>query len=440
MYNKEEEKLQDFKKIYDNISVSNDSLDAAIMAGFQKAKQEEIKRPQSRNKWIYSFVAAAVLLLGFFTSVRLSPALADYVAVIPGMEKIVELIRFDKGRLAAIENDHFQEIGVSDEKNGLTVTLDGVITDETGMVLFYSIESAKKQETFFIDEVNLIGQKGEELPISGALYGSPGRSNESDTSFTGTVEYYFKTPLTSKNLEFNLKLDGDGNEEFKFLFTIEKDIKGKKTYELNKSVSIEGQKITFLNATVHPLRVAVHLKMDSANTKKILHFDDLRLVDENGETWNKISSGITGVPISDNEQIIYLQSNYFRHPKELYLALGNLQAIDKEEAFVEVDLEKERILKQPKGNFLSEVKVEGGYVNFTMMTKKEFQNLNFGKIFDRDGKEINSDSFTTSMRDDAGVKEYGIEISNLEKQKGPISIEILSFPSWIEGEAKVRLK
>jgi hypothetical protein len=440
MYKKEEEKLQDFKKMYENISVSNDSLDSAILAGLQKAKQEEIKRPQIRIKWMYSFVVAAVLLLGFFTSVRLSPALADYVAVIPGMEKIVELIRFDKGRLAAIENDHYQEIGVSDEKNGLKVTLDGVITDETGMVLFYSIDSAKKRETLFIDEVNLISQKGEELPISGALYGSPGHSNESNTSFTGTVEYYFKTTLTSKNLEFNLKIDGESNEEFKFLFTVEKDIKGKKTYELNKTVSIEGQKITFLKATVHPLRVAVHLKMDPANTKKILNFDDLRLVDENGETWNKISSGITGIPISDNEQIIYLQSNYFRQPKELYLALNTLQAIDKEEEFVEVDLENERILKQPKGNFLREVKVEGGYVNFTMVTKEEFQNLNFGKIFDRNGKEINSDSFTTSMSDDVGVKEYGIEIPNLEKQKGPISVEILSFPSWIKGEAKVRIK
>src|ERR1700730_16497879 len=62
------------------------------------------------------------------------------------------------------------------------------------------------------------------------------------------------------------------------------------------------------------------------NTKRILNFDDLRLVDENGTTWNKINDGETAKQISKDESIIYLQSNYFRNPKKLSLVINKIQA------------------------------------------------------------------------------------------------------------------
>jgi hypothetical protein len=439
MYKKEEEKLLKYKKMYDNVSVSEASIDDAIMSGFRKAKLEQNKSSRRNYKWLYSFVAAAVLMVGFFTSVRLSPALADYVTVIPGMEKIVELIRFDKGRLSAIENDYYQEIGVSKEKNGVKLTLDGAITDDTGMVLFYTIHSSKKQDYVTVDNVQLKSQNGEELPISGASYGSPGLSEE-DVTFTGTVEFYFQSPLTVKDLELSLTVNGVTSDEYSFPFMLEKNMVGKKTYEINQTVAIEGQKVTFLNATIHPLRVALHLKMDPTNTKKILNFDDLRLVDESGETWNKMTNGITATPISEDEMILYLQSNYFRQPEELYLALNHLQAIDKEEELVKVDLVNEKILQQPEGNYLTNVKVAGDYLTFTMVTEDEFPSYIFGRIFDHEGKEINSNSFLTSTRDEKNIKEFGIEIPNVKDHKGPISVEITSYPSWIKGNVKVRMK
>lgn len=438
MFNKEEEKLQDFKKMYDNIPVSLESLDAAIMAGFQRAKKEEMKKPRL-TKWLYSFVAAAVLLIGFFTSVRLSPVLADYVAVLPGMEKIVDMIRLDKGMLSAIENDHYQKIGAFDKDNGLKVTIDGAIADEKGMVLFYSIEADKKQKNLYFDGLKLERQDGKEL-LYGASSGSSLHSEEGEINFTGTIDYYFEKTLDSKDFVLELKIKGDTTAEFNIPFTLTKDMKGKKKYILDQTVSIEGQKITFISATVHPLRVAVHLKYDPTNSKKILNLDDLRLVDENGEVWNKVNSGVTGIPISDNEQIIYLQSNYFRQPKELYLALNKLQAVDRDEEFVMVDVEAEKILKQPEGDYLREVEVEGGYLHVTMVTEEKFSNYIFGRVYDSEGTELQSGSFTVGTREDIGETIFGIEIEKLEQLKGTVSVEINSFPSWIEGNTKVRLK
>jgi hypothetical protein len=437
MYNQEEEKLQDYKKMYDNLPVSIDSLDAAIMAGFQRAKIEKVKKPR-RMKWVYSFVAAAVLLIGFFTSVRLSPVLADYVAILPGMEKIVEMIRFDKGKMSAVENDYYQEIGAFDTDNGLKVTIDGAIADEKGMVLFYSLEADKKQTNLYFDRLKLERQDGKEI-----LYGASGSSIHSDegaTNFSGTIDYYFEKDLDTKEFVMDLKIEGDSTAEFTIPISLTKDLKQKKTYVMNKTVTIEGQKINFISATIYPLSVAVHLKYDPANTKKILNLDDLRLIDENGEVWNKVNNGVTGIPISETEHIIYLQSNYFRQPKELYLALNKLQAVELDEEYVIVDVDAEKILKQPKGNYLREVKVEGGYLHFTMVTKEKFSNYIFGRVLDNEGTELHSGSFSVGTREDIGETSFGIHIEKIENLKGIVSVEINAFPSWIEEDVKVRLK
>ena len=78
--------------------------------------------------------------------------------------------------------------------------------------------------------------------------------------------------------------------------------------------------------------------VDPANTKEIFGFEDLRLVDEKGETWTSINNGITSSGARDDDvNIYYLQSNYFEEPKELYLQFNKLMAMDKDEAFLLID-------------------------------------------------------------------------------------------------------
>ncbi len=312
-----------------------------------------------------SLAAAAILFIGFFTSVRLSPAFADYITVIPGMEKLVELIRFDKGKMMAIENDYYEEINVSEEKNGLTFTVDGVIADEESMVLFYSLESSEKQKELTIEEVHLERVDGKKLDFGSYSGGRDFISQEGETSFNDIFEYHFQTPLKERSFRLRVKVKNERQtEEYLLKFELKKDIQKKKTIKLDKTVTIEGQKITLEKAEIYPLRVAVHVKMDPSNTKKLLEFEDIRLVDEQGQTWNKIADGVTASRISDDEAIIYLQSNYFNEPKELYLILNKIQAVDKEDANIVIDTQKKQILKQPDGNLLTDLIVEGNTCRF----------------------------------------------------------------------------
>lgn len=438
MFNKEEEKLTDYKKLYDQVPITIDALDNAIMAGFQMAKQEEKRQPK-RHKWIFSIAAAAIILISFFASIRLSPAFASYMSTIPGIEKIVELIGYDKGMISALENDYYQELGASSEQNGLTVTIDGAIADEEGLILFYTLSSETKNKNLFIDKAELQSKEGEKLDFATISYGSVHTSNQGENSYSGTLEFFFEKPYSTRSFEMAITVKGDVSGQYTIPFALHKEMEKKKTFTLNETITLEGQKITFVSATIQPLRAAIHVKKDPQNTKNILNFDDLRLVDENGETWNKPINGATATKISEEEEIIYLQSNYFRQPKELYLVFNKLQAVDKDNAYVVVDIENEKILRQPKSNRFSMVKVSGSTIDFEMPTEEEFPYFPFSKVIDREGKEIKYESSYSGSLGDDKVKCFGINIPNLNKHKGPISLELSFYPEWIVGEGKIKI-
>jgi len=438
MYEKEEQQL---KQWYQNIEVPVELVDEAIFTGYQKAVVERKRQSRLKKTWV-TLAAAVIILVGFFTSIRLSPAFADYITVFPGMEKIVDLIRNDKGKLLAVANKYYEKIGVSQEKNELKMTIDGAIMDENGLVLFYTIDSKEKLKDLRMEDVQIESMDGEKLNLGSVSMGSPLDWDKSTTSYSDMFEFYFQSPSKAKKLQLKVSVVNGQKlkEEFNLKFDLKKKVQKKKSYILNKAVTIEGQKFSFLDADVYPLRVAVHVKMDPANTKRILSFEDLRLVDESGEIWNKINNGVTASLISPDEAIIYLQSNYFREPKELYLVVNKMQAIDKDEVKVIVDTKKSQILRQPAGDYLSNVRMQGDDLLFNLQTKKEFNSFLFSNITDGNGKEIVSTTGFMGGRNEKGITEIGINIPGLKNQNSPISLELTSYPSWIEGEGKIKIK
>ena len=136
--------------------------------------------------------------------------------------------------------------------------------------------------------------------------------------------------------------------------------------------------------------------------------------------------------------MLYLQSNYFKEPIELYLVLDRIQAVDKDERMVVVDVENEVILKQPKGKLLSEVKKEGNYLVFKY--HEEFPYFPFNQAYDADGKELESGSMFSTGSEEEGNSEHGYQIENLSRQKSPVSLELGFFPEWIVGDETIRIK
>ncbi|WP_158587487.1 DUF4179 domain-containing protein [Neobacillus notoginsengisoli] len=440
MYSPEEEKLADYKRFVDGLPVPEELLDSAILAGFEKGILEK-KRTQRWKRSLFSVAAAAVMVIGFFTSIRLSPAFAGYVSELPGFAKVVDWIQGDKGIIAALESEYDQEIGASSTKDGVTFTVTRAIADETGLLLFYTIDTVTERQEIGLEDVKFKNTDGKRFVLESASHGMPHYSAKGEKSFTGTLDFSFQEQLEARAFHLKVKIEGTEHEVD---FKLNKEISAKKEYVINKTVAIEGQKVTFEKVEIYPLRVAIHVKMDPANTKRILNFDQIRLVDERGETWNKISNGITasGGP-ADDKRILYVQSNYFREPKKLYLIPGKIQAVDKSDAYMIVDTEKETIIKQPQPGKFYGVKVEDGSLLMRMKGKVHY--FPFSSIKDAEGKDLerhdsasSGQSFTTYGN---GYTEHGISLPpGKNVYKNPLTLELAFYPSWIESQEKVRIK
>ncbi|WP_336990621.1 DUF4179 domain-containing protein [Bacillus infantis] len=440
MFEKEEKKLEAIRERYQEFPVPDERLEEAIMKGFQQAKAASPKKRLIKRSWLPG-IAAALLLLGFLTSIRVSPAFAHYVAEMPGMEKLVDLIRFDKGWISAVENDYMQPLGISQEKNGIRVTLDGAIRDERGLVVFYTVESEEKQ-LLHTNSIEITGGDGKELPVSFSGSGDSSYTDEPVKSVNGTADYLFSEDLKGKEFKAEAEVKTkNGTETFEINFSVENPKVKKKVYPLNETVSIEGQKITFKDIAIYPLRVAIHVVFDPENSKKIFALEDLRLVDENGEAWSGIANGVSAQDIKENEKIIYLQSNYFKEPKELYLALNKVMAVDKEDAEVVINTETKEIVKQPKGNKLSGAVLNGGDLSVQVRAGEEYNHQLFAAAKDAEGRELyGGRSFYRGS--DGLYQEFGVGLSEADpaKYKNPIRLELSAFPSWVEGEVKLRLE
>ncbi|WP_088066793.1 DUF4179 domain-containing protein [Gottfriedia luciferensis] len=219
VFEKEENELKNWKEQYENVDIPLSEIDNAIQNGFQKAKMTKIKAKQKRNTWIWSSIVAAILFIGFLTSIRVSPTFASYITNVPGMEKIVKLIQNDKGLVSAFENKYAQEIGISQEKNGVKVTINSVIADEQGIVIFYTIDSKKLQHNLQLVNMNLQPKNGDEFPEHSADYELPVK--EELKSYTNSIEYYFNEPYEQHDFKLNLKIKSkEASEQFSIPFSI----------------------------------------------------------------------------------------------------------------------------------------------------------------------------------------------------------------------------
>lgn len=443
MFEKEEKQLQELGEHYNEMKIP-DEIDEYILRGITQAK----KKKQSRKRFMVGALVASVFIAFFLTSIRVSPTFANYVSHIPGLEKIVELVRFDKGLLSAIDNDLMQEVNVSDKHEGLEITVDAVIVDEQKMVLFYSLESDRDREQEFISLVNV--SFGEKLPLAGISYGSIHENLKKGVPVSGSIDFYFDGDIPEQ-LTLSLGIETGESEKLASTWTLpfsidkEKFAGLKEEIQLNETVEVEGQKVTFEKITILPTRVAVHVKYDENNSKELFTFEDLRLVDEKGEQWSGIANGITAQHISENEKILYLQSNYFNQPEELYLVFSSIRALDKDELEVVVDLENKMILKAPADGLLTnDVEKNGGDLVFWLsLTEEDDANMGYSlfdhEYKDSEGNVFHSNTSSTGTNHEEKTQRIGFVLENGE-HLSPITLTIQDYPSRIKKDVRIQVK
>ncbi|WP_226677103.1 DUF4179 domain-containing protein [Mesobacillus jeotgali] len=449
MLNAEEKKLTQAHAALENIEVPELQLDQAIVAGISKGK-----RKRKKNLFfIKTFASAAILVFAFTAMLRTSETFASYVTLIPGMERIVELVRYDKGLTAAVENDFAQKIGVSDEHDGIKITLDSVIVDEQMMVLFYKLESSEAHKELSIETFRLTDSEGKNIEETAFSYdGWSIDLQDKERLLQATFEFY------GDNLPENLKLSmelvegrtEDGEPVNKFAdtwvlpFSIDKDAyKDKKEMiEVNETVEIEGQKISVEKVSIYPTRIGVTVHFDKENSKRVFGFNDLRLVDKSGEEWAAINNGTTARHMDEFTKEFFLQSNFFKKPEELYLRFNTLRALDKDEGEIIVNPEKMEVLKAPDDGRLLKIDREENHLLFAFQrdSKDGHNYVSFDQAVDSNGDEIGDGSASFRWSTNELPVDILIPYFGEGAAPGPITLKLNDYPATIIGEANIKLK
>jgi len=364
-----------------------------------------------------------------------SPAFAHAVASIPGMGKIVEYIQYDKGLQGVMDNEYYQSIHASQMKDDITLTIDGVILDESGIVISYTLEAPYSIKDVGYKDIKLY-HNGKEMPPGTMSYNNPDQKHVNRREDLIQIVFEEKPSLKGQDFVLELQLKNAKETVFSLPFTLPKEVKKGKVFTLNKEIEVEKQKMTIQEVTIYPLRVEVKMVFDESNTMKILNFEDLRIEDDKGEVWSSSRNGIVG----QGGSAFYLESNYFKQPKKLYLKLNKMQAIPKDESYLLVDLQKEEVLKQPSDRkfevtTMTPNRLEGRIREDVLESEQGY--FLFYTAEDAGGNEV--DYASQSNWSYEGYENYSIEFEE-QSYKNPLRIDFSAYPNYINGNISVELK
>jgi hypothetical protein len=457
-YNEEKELTELSERI--NSKPAPDCIDEYIKSGI---KLGQIKKKKNKVK-ILTNVAALITFVILLTSIRISPVFASYVSKIPGLQYIVNLVNFDKGVSDAVNNNFIQPINISQEHEGLVFTLKDVIIDNSKAILFYSIQNKTNHKFVNIAEINLKDAKGKQV-ISCSTMGLFMEDISKQKELVGKVEFNFsaRETIIPDVLYIDVKLqDEDTNDTpshdkrkvlastWKFNIPIHKEKfeSMKKVYTLNQNIEIEGQKILFKTVTITPTQISAEIDYDKSNSKKILGYDDISIINEKGEKWATIMNGVSGSRKDDDHQTLFFQSNYFTNPKELYIKGSSIKALDKDKLKVIVDVDKKVLIKAPddKLTLKSVTAIKGKpSLEFELLKDKILDKDKGYFVFqydfeDSDGNLINQKASGGTHLNGTDRQYIDYTITTDSKFKNPIFLTIWDYPTRIKGDFKVKIK
>ena len=418
------------------LHVSNEA-EFAILNGFKRAQLKQKRRKQL----VYSMSSVAVLLVSLTFLIRFSPTFAQALENIPGLGAIVTLVQDDKGIEASIENEYYEEIGSSMTVQDITMAIDGVIADETGMILSYTLEAPFSLNDVYLGEIDLF-QNNRKLELGFTMVRSS--SDKTITKVEETIRVI--TPpshiIDYSNPHFELFVSIDNQEDIQFTFpiTLEKEIAKTITYEVNKEVTISDQKLTIQQVKVSPLRAAIEMKIDGDNDMQIFEFATLKLQDEKGELWGTPKASGTSVGyggVDNTERTYFIESNYFGQPEELYLVIGDIEALPEDERELQIDFEKKQVISQSQQYPIRIENIQKNGFEAWFEPEDDFLGSLFHTGIDRNGQEVSVSGYGSGQGEEGYYHFITLEEVTFVN---PVTFKIQSYPNYFGETVKIQVK
>lgn len=432
------EKLQQkYMELLESVPMETLQSEAQLIAYKRLNKQRT-----RRKRLIQSTIAAAILMIALIGSIRVSPALAHAVAQIPVLKPLVEMIALDKGIEDILNNEYYEPINSSQTINGKTLTITGVVADESGMIISYKLQSNEDLANFMGVETE-VKYKGElvKASVGSSWFAQPDGTYEVENTIDVVASQGMD--YTSQNFELKLSLRDRPETVFEIPFTLKNEIKASKRYSINKHFTVDGQSFTIHELIISPIRSELKMSIDPSNSKKILSFEDIRIYDEHQEEWGKIRNGFVGFGNYEDEQFsIMLESNYFRIPESITIEMREIEAIDKADEFIVIDFEKKKVISQPE-NINIELEIKDNFeIQYKVFPYKKDEHKGvFSNFIDAEGEIYNSYSIWISEHENYMLIGQLFDMENVETSPtNPVKLEVARYEQYLNGIGRVQIE
>ncbi|MCT4564474.1 MAG: DUF4179 domain-containing protein [Maledivibacter sp.] len=418
---------------------------------------EEDRRLKSKKKTIIT-LTASIIIIALLIALTFSSEFKSFC-----FKKRYDI--HDTSILRAIKSNFIQDVDIMDQYDDLSFTVDNIIIDKSRMVIFYTIENKgahKYIEWFDYEVLDEMGNnikacnqypdysdidlsKTKKIHDKFSLILSPEIEIPSHIS----VEVKIKESQYSYEEYRDIKDDNNIQESKELPYTwkidipIDKELFSKKkkiSYDINKSVEMEGQTVFFDKLTIYPTTAILDIHYDKNNTMKIFSIQDLKLV-AGDEDFTPGLNGLVSTNPDEFTRNFYFKSSYFKKAnEELYIMGNGIKCIEKEKLDVVVDMENNKLLKSPDKNLiLREIRDDGdAYTIF-------FEYIGDGLTFDFDfmnakGESLHAESIGNSYREENRTAEIRYTVPKSQNLKSPITLKIDDFPDMIVKPFKIEIK
>lgn len=405
---------------------------------------KRLKRQRAFHKQLTkSLIVAAIIMIAFIGSIRMSPALAHVVSQkIPGLKPLVEMIALDKGIEDILRNEYYEEINASQTINGKTLTITGVVADESGIIISYKLNSNEDLSSFMGVKTEV---KHKDELVNASVGSSWNAQPEGTYEVENTIDVVASQGMdySSKDFELIFSLQERPETVFNIPFSLNNEINSSKRYPIKEQLTVDGQRLTIHELIISPIRSELKMSIDPSNSKKILSFEDIRIYDEHEEEWGKIKNGIVGFGNYEDEQFsIMLESNYFRIPEKLTIELREIEAIDKADKFIMIDFEKKKVISQPN-NLDIELEVKENFeIQYKIMPYKKNEHKGvFSHLIDAEGQIYHSNSTWIS-----NAENHMLIGQHFDMKKGenlpvnPVKLEVARYEQYLKGTGRIQVE
>lgn len=416
-------------------------------------------------------ISFGMLVITFVLLVNLFPSVALAMSNVPVLKDLVSAVAIDPSLKAAVENDYYQAIGLSQTREDVTVTVDYMILDAGHISFFFHVNAPVKAGLYNFQFFDSTGN-----PLTAVLmYDTMYENNKMEEIKIDFVDGNYQLP---RELTFQVTVNQDQHfQEFQeavmpastestssteatapnsegidyvFTFLLYPDKNFSQTvdnYPIHQWVEMNGQNIYLESMDIYPTQARLYFDCGDDNSS-VIHGLDIYFEDKNGNIYSG-KSGLSATGSIDSQDIgsLYFESSYFADADNFILYIEGISCIDIDRVYGKIDYATKTITNLPEGVTVDSMELSDSTLRFTLKAKLNEPNyqphLISSEYLDIDGNKYYFRSWYYGYRGEDKTTFYAnYEIADFEDNKykinwiyapiqplkAPISIKINKAP------------